>query len=281
MVSSSEGGKGREKQVVSSQPIDVSNRNITRKAIVAYIGKNSNGSLLYRGSRKIMCSSVLVAKAQALRDAVRNANFLRLTRIVCETNSLVQRKRRNGERKGARAVLLGAKAAGLGAGHGTKGLATYSTPLPHNSSHATSFSSFKEKGPLDFTVEKKESEGAISGSGLYWAWLYRLSSTMTLKTRATQLEEGSTKLHELNLKKLLLEAAKGEKKHCVYVMAPPHSLLVKPMRGYSLRGAVRAATIDGGAEGRDAGRDAKRSARANSEVNGGMQQLIKEMAHGN
>lgn len=34
---------------------------------------------------------------------------------------LEQRKRRNGERKGARAVLLGAKAAGSGAGYGTKG----------------------------------------------------------------------------------------------------------------------------------------------------------------
>ncbi|KAF9660722.1 hypothetical protein SADUNF_SadunfMtG0001900 (mitochondrion) [Salix dunnii] len=32
-----------------------------------------------------------------------------------------KRKRRNGERKGARAVLLGAKAAGSGAGYGTKG----------------------------------------------------------------------------------------------------------------------------------------------------------------
>jgi len=33
----------------------------------------------------------------------------------------MQRKRRNGERKGVRAVLLGAKAAGSGAGYDTKG----------------------------------------------------------------------------------------------------------------------------------------------------------------
>nr|TKS02666.1 hypothetical protein D5086_0000160670 [Populus alba] len=46
-----------------------------------------------------------------------------------------QRKRRNGERKGARAVLLGAKAAGSGAGYGTKGPRTsrrdfLGNPLP-------------------------------------------------------------------------------------------------------------------------------------------------------